>query len=649
MAPGTLGSVLRFGAFELDLSKEQLRKAGVRLKLRPQAFRVLALLASRAGDLVSREEIQKQIWNDDVVVDFEQGLNFCIRQIRSALGDNADAPRFIETSPRRGYRFLVPVQSLDWPPPKEGSIEAQAATPPVEPPTVEPSELLQGGPTGAWSGRGRRILLAGSLPAVGLAVLVVVWLLSSARPGEHRSAGAAIRSIAVLPLANLSGDSRQEFFADGMTEALIERLSTLRDVRVVSRTSVMHFKQSGKSVPAIAKELNVDAVLEGAVVRSSERVRISVRLVRGTDTKVWSNTYDRKIGDVLSLQTELAQAITRHIESRIGGQRPEVQKAAHTVAPDVYENYLKGRFLLNKADRVAVAEAVSYFEQAIASDPRFAPAYSALGLAYTVFGRTSTGISSVTDALPKALAAARTALELDPSLAEAHMVLAYALEQDWRWDDAETEYRRAIELDPNNALALRYLGELLVVRMRTEEGLALARRAREVDPLTLYHSAMFAWQLYHARRYNEAARELRTALALDPNHRSSLWYLGFVLIETQQFDEAIRVLERSVAQFGRNPAELGVLARAYARAGRRADALRIVDELTQRLRDGYVSPAPLVHAFVALGDHNRAFVWLERAFQEHANVIRYLRTHPAFDTLRSDHRFADLVRRAGLT
>jgi TolB-like protein/DNA-binding winged helix-turn-helix (wHTH) protein/Tfp pilus assembly protein PilF len=649
MEPGTLGSVLRFGAFELDLSKEQLRKSGVRLKLRPQAFRVLALLASRAGDLVSREEIQKEIWNDDVVVDFDQGLNFCIRQIRSALGDNADVPRFIETIPRRGYRFLVSVQPLDWPQPKQAPSKAEAATPLVEPPPPDPSVQIDGAPIQGSSRRGRRILLASSIAALGLAALVLLAFVSSRRLSEQSPAGAHIRALAVLPFVNLSGDPRQEFFADGMTEALIERLSSLRDVRVVSRTSVMHFKQSGKPVPAIAKELKVDAVLEGAVLRSSERVRISVRLVRGTDRQVWSSVYDRRVSDVLSLQSELARAITRQIENRLVDQLNTVPEVPHKVAPHVYESYLKGRFLLNKGDRAAVAESATYLEQAVADDPDFAQAYSALGLAYTVFGRTSTAVSPVTEALPKALAAARKALELDPNLAEAHMVLAYALEQDWRWDEAETEYRRAIELEPNNAFALRYLGELLVVRMRTEEGLELARRARELDPLTLYHSALLGWQLYHARRYDEAARELRTALALDPNHRPSLWYLGFVLIEKQQFDEAIKVLERAALQSERNPAELGVLARAYARAGRRADALRIVDELTRRRRDGYVSPSPLVHAYLGLENHDQAFVWLERAFQEHANLIRYLRTHPAFDSLRSDRRFTSLLRRAGLS
>lgn len=633
MKPGTLGSVLRFGAFELDLGNEQLRKAGVRLKLRPQAFRVLVLLTGRPGELVTREEIQKEIWHDDVLVDFDQGLNFCIRQIRSVLGDNADTSRFIETIPRRGYRFLAPVHSLD-----------TNATPlAVEPPTAVPPPIRP-----AWR-QSTRFLLVSSLTALAFVVMLLLWLLTSWRQREPATAGAGIRSIAVLPLANLSGDPTQDFFADGMTEALIERLSTLRDVRVVSRTSVMQLKQSRKPVPVIAKELNVDAVLEGAVIRSSHRVRVSVRLVRATDKNLWSNVFDRDISDVLSLQSELAQAITRQIETRLVGQLAAFSEASHAVAPHVYELYLKGRFLLNKGDRNSVAESATLLEQATVADPKFAQAYSALGLAYTVFGRTSAAVSPVTDALPKALAAARKALELDPSLAEAHSVLAYTLEQDWKWDEAEAEYRRAIQLEPNNAFALRYLGELLVVRMRTDEGLKLARRARELDPLTLYHSALLGWQLYHARRYNEAARELRTALTLDPNHRPSLWYLGFVLIEQQKFPEAIHLLERAAAQSDNNPAELGILARAYARAGRRADAERIVNELTRRQRDGYVSPAPLVHAYIGLQDHEKAFLWLERAFSEHANLIRYLRTHPAFDPLRSDPRFTSLLRRAGLT
>lgn len=648
MQPVTLG-VLSFGTFELDLDREQLRKSGVRLKLRPQAFRVLKLLASRSGDLVTREEIQNEIWSDNEIVDFEQGLNFCIRQIRSALTDNADVPRFVETVPRRGYRFIAPVRTSgasthpdDAPSPLPAS--APIATREVElepasagPPPVTIAPLAQ-------TGRRRFVALLVILGvAVGFAALIVRYRRGSDQP----TAPVPIRSLAVLPLANLSGDPAQQFFTDGMTEALIDHLSALQNVRVVSRTSVMQFRASGKPAPVIAKELNVDALVEGAVLQSAGRVRISVRLIRGGSEKnVWSNVYERKLSDVLGLQRELGHAITRQIERRLTGGTATAQ--SRTVDPSVYESYLKGRFYLNKGSRTGIEESVRYFDKAIAADPTFAKAFSALGLAYTALGSTTAAASAVSDAQPRALAAARKALELDPNLAEAHTVLAAALERDWQWSESEKEYRRALELDPNNTLALSNLGDLLVARMRPDEGLDLVRRARELDPLRLAHSAQIGWLLYQVRRYDEAARELRTAFSLDPNHRHVRWFLAFVLIEQKQFDEAIRLLDQTASQSERNPAELGILARAYARAGRRDEALHIVRELNRRRRLDYVPPAPFVHAYLGLGDDAEAFRWLDRAVKEHSNLIRYLRTHPVFDPLRHDPRFIKLVQRVQL-
>ena len=639
MEPVTLG-VLSFGTFELDLDREQLRKRGVRLKLRPQAFRVLTLLASRAGDLVTREEIQREIWAGDELVDFDQGLNFCIRQIRSVLTDNAEAPRFIETVPRRGYRFIAPVQTSWAAEAALAPLPAQATTPMVESPTsgsdVAPVAIM---PEGSQAGRRLAGLLTLVAVTFGLAALAITIRRGREQPPPPPS---AIGSLAVLPLANLSGNPAQQFFADGMTEALIDHLSALRNVRVVSRTSVMQFRESRKPAPVIAKELGVDALVEGSVLQSADRVRISVRLIRGGSEKnVWSNVYERKLADVLSLQRELGQAITQQIQSRLdGGTATQV---ARSIDPKVYESYLKGRFHLHKGGRAGVEQSVRHFEEAIAGDPTFAQAFSALALAYTSFGSTTTAGSAVSDAQPKALAAARKALELDPNLAEAHTVLAAALERDWQWAESEREYRRALDLDPNNALALSNLGDLLVARMRPEEGLALARRARELDPLKLDHSAQIGWLLYQVRRYDEAERELRTALSLDPNHRHVRWFLGFVLVEKGQFEDAIQLFSQTALRPERNPAELGLLARAHARAGRREEALRIVRDLIRRRHAEYVPPAPFVHAYLGLGDHAEAFRWLESAVQEHSNLVRYVRTHPMFDAVREDPRFLSIL------
>lgn len=646
MEPSAAGQVLRFGVFELDLKRGQLRKGGVRLKLRPQAFHALVLLASRSGDLVTREEMRKKVWSGDLIVDFDQGLNFCIRQVRSALADNADAPRFIETVPRRGYRFLVPVETLDPVPVAHPSLQTEVAPLVVEEPAQGDDPGPMDRPAAGWPMRGKAFFAVAGLT---LPALVFLSWTGSRYWAKQPAAGTQIRAIAVLPLANLSGDINQEFFADGMTEALIARLSTLRDVRVVSRTSVMQFKQSGKPVPEIARELNVDAVVEGAVLRSAERVRISVRLVRGaTDEKVWSNVYDRNITDVLNLQTELAMAVTRQIEGRLAGGLTAFPAASRSVAPEVYESYLKGRFQLNKRSRDAVKESIQHFERAIAGDPGFAPAFSALGMAYTTQATAFIGGSPPSDSWPKAAAAARKALELDSASSEAHTVLGRALEENWEWDEAEKEHRRALDLDPNNPLALNNLGDLLVVRGQPEKGLEFVRHAREIDPLNLIHLARLGWLLYHARRYDEAARELRTALTIDPNHRLIRWYLAFVLIEQRRYEEAIHSLEQANSGPEPNPAELGVVAKAYARAGQPAKALGIVDELIRRRRERYVPAAPFVQAYAGLADHEKMLAWLERALDEHANIIRYLRTQPTYDPVRNDQRFVRLLQRSGL-
>jgi TolB-like protein/DNA-binding winged helix-turn-helix (wHTH) protein/Flp pilus assembly protein TadD len=657
MASETLGSILRFGVFELDLKEGQLRKSGVRLRLRPQALRVLALLADHSGELVTREELRKTIWPDGLVVDFDQGLNFCVRQIRTALSDDADTPRFIETVPRRGYRFLVPVQRelyIKSTPTEEKSTPAEE-----RPSTVHaldsPAGSAGGNRSNSTNHSGRNIALAATAFAGSLALAVLVYFpferqrstdeLAPLRNGSV----AQIRSLAVLPLVNLSADRTQEFFADGMTEALIGRLSAIGELRVVSRTSVMQFKQAQRPVREIAKELNVDAVIEGAVLRSEDRVRITVRLVRaGMDENVWSSVYDRDAGDVLSLQAELAQAIARQIEVRVSGQDDSFVHSARRVSPQVYDSYLRGRFHLNKGGRAAVEESARHFRQAIAGDRAFAPAWSGLATAYTNFGSATNAISPVAESLPKADSAASKALELDPELAEAHGVLGIIRWQQWRRAEAEKEYRRAIELDPNDALSLERLGSLLVYLGRAEEGLALAKRARELDPLPLDRTVRLGWLLFHARQYDEAIRDLRTVLSVDQDRVAALWFLGFVLIEKEQAEEAIGVLERVALLSGRNPAHLGVLARAYARGGRRHEATKILDELFRMRRVRYVPSAVFVHAYIGLGDYDKAFLWLDRACREHSNIVQFLRTHPIYDPLRPDPRFANLLRRTGL-
>jgi len=488
--------------------------------------------------------------------------------------------------------------------------------------------------------------------AVGLAALALAvgltWIVRARTTIRRASANGGTRSLAVLPLQNFSGNPEQDYLSDGMTEALIARLSAIHALRVISRTSAMQFKGTRKSVPEIGKELNVDAVIEGSVLRSGDKIRVTVQLIRAdTDEHLWSGTYDRELQDVLALQSEVTQGIAGHIESAVTGVEGRSPVAPRTVAPDVYEAYLKGRFALHKGSKAGLKEALSHFQAAIDADGTFAPAYAGLAATYSGLGLVFYG-EPPSETRPKVIAAARKALELDRELAEARALLANALQKDWHWTEAEAEYRRAIELSPSDAGAHSGLADWLLCQGRIEEALASARRAQELDPMA-FDGLQVGWILFQAHRYDQAIRELRTALITEPEDPMSLWFLGFALTGAKQFDEAIRILEKAAAHSARSSAVLGVLVHAYAGAGRRREALRVLDELQRRRKRGYVPPAAFLNAYLGLGDKEEAFAWMERAAEERSNIMQFLKVHPFFDPLRGDPRFAEFLRRANLS
>ena len=457
-----------------------------------------------------------------------------------------------------------------------------------------------------------------------------------------------IKSLAVLPLKNLSGDPTQEYLADGMTEALIGRLARIHDLRVISRTSVMHYKDTQLSMPEIARTLRVDALVEGSVIREGNRIRVHAQLIRGaTDEHFWSETYDRELRDVLALESDVAQSIAGKVEVTVTGEERERLTAVRSVPPEVYESYLKGRFALDKSNRRGdVEESIRYFEQGIKIDPTFAPAYVGLADAYDRLATVFIGVPPW-EMRPKVVEAAHKALELDSELAEAYVLLADVQQQQWQWADAEAGYRRALELNPNDAAAHRGLAHWLLFQGRIDEALAWSRRARELDPLGDSTTGM-GWILFCARRYDEAIHELRSKLALRPDDALALWVLGFVLVADDRPEEAIPVLEKAVSVSDRSPGIMGVLVAAYAHAGRRTDALRLLAELKTRNQKGYVPAAAFITAYLGLGDYDEAFVWFERAYQEQSNILQFLKVHPFFDPVRDDPRFVDLLRRVGL-
>ncbi|MGD0295807.1 MAG: tetratricopeptide repeat protein [Bryobacteraceae bacterium] len=507
----------------------------------------------------------------------------------------------------------------------------------------------------ADAGQGRRATLGArrwiALAAAGvLGLLAATYLVSRlmSRGRSENTAQPKIRSLAVLPMKNLSGDQTQEYLGDGMTEALIARLSGMHDLRVISRTSVMQFKNSQLSVPQIARLLHVDAVVEGSVMREDNRIRVTAQLIRGsTDEHFWSETYDREFGDVFAVQSELARSIAQKVQVTVTGAEHARLTAARPVAPEVYESYLKGRFAFNQSNsRAAVEESIAYFERAAKMDPTFAPAYVGLAAASNSLGTVFIG-ASPDEMRPKVISAARKALELDPDLAEAHVLLARVLQEQWHWADAEAEYRRALELNPNDADAHAGLALWLLCRGRTDEAVAWAQRGRELDPLAV-SGDFIAWILFQSHRYDEAIRELHSVLAVHPDHAFALLTLGFTLVANNQPADAIPVLEKAISVSHRSPAATGVLIRAYSHAGRRKDALRLLEELHQRRKAGYVPAGAFVNAYLGLGENDQAFVWLEQAYKEQSNILQFLKVHPYFDPIRGDPRFADLVRRTGL-
>jgi TolB-like protein/DNA-binding winged helix-turn-helix (wHTH) protein/Flp pilus assembly protein TadD len=637
---------LRFAAFEVDLRVGELRKRGLKIKLQDQPFQILAMLLDHPGDVVTREELHRRLWPDDTFVDFDHGLNNAINRLREALCDSADAPRFIETLPRRGYRLIAFVERL----PKGSAPVEQRAD---ESPALRPVEaggnadhLVLTPPSPARRSRGRLVFSA-------LAVSVLLVVFAGLNVGKwwprvsKGSARARIESIAVLPLENLSNDPSQEYFTDGMTDALITDLAQIRALRVISRTSAMHYKGAHKTLPEIAKELNVDAVLEGVVVRAGDRVRIDAQLIKAdNDRHLWAKSYDRNLSDILGLQSEVASEIASEIQIKLTPQEQSRLARTRTVNPEAYENYVQGRYYWDKRSTDGFNKSIEYYEKAIQIDPDYAAAYAGLADSYNLLGFSLAAALPEQEAISKAKAAATKALELDPDLAEAHAALGYADKSDWDARDAEKEFQKAIDLDPGYATAYHWFSLFLSMQGRNEEALEMIRHAQRLDPVSPNIDKALALCLSDLGRDNEAIEQLQRAIELDPSHFNTHLALGGVYLKMKKYPEAIAEDEKALGISGGAPAAEAGLARAYAFAGRTADAEKILEHLKL---EGRTSPRPepylIAFVYASLGHKDAAFQWLERAVENRSDEVEEFRTEPAFESLRSDPRFVDLVRR----
>ncbi|HEY2944851.1 MAG TPA: winged helix-turn-helix domain-containing protein [Vicinamibacteria bacterium] len=624
-APDLPRPIYRFGDFEFDPRTAELRRQGRKVRLREQPAQILTLLLARPGDLVTREEARQALWPGDTFVDFDVGLNSAVKRLRDALHDSADQPRFVETLPRRGYRFIAPVEAPPVPP------EAAAAEVPA---------------TSARGLRSSRFAAPLTTLAVVLVVVLVIVTLSATRrrrPSDP-STPVQITSIAVLPFENLTGDREQDYFADGMTDALITTLAQVRALRVISRTSVTQYAQKDKLLPRIAADLNVDAVVEGTVARSGSRVRVTAQLIHApTDRHLWARTYEREMRDVLALQGELAGAIAQAVRVEL---RPDEQRrlaVRGAVDPDAYDAYLKGRYFWNQRSPPDLSKAAEYFQQAIATDPTYAPAYSGLSDTYRLSG--TQGLRP-RDYMPKAEAAARRALALDETLAEAHASLAGVLYRyHWDWEGAEREFQRSLDLDPSYAEGHRgYAIYLLTVR-RHEEAVAEARRARELSPLSPIINVELGGTLVRAGRYDEAIRQAHKALEIDPKLDRAYATLAAAYEGQGDRPKAVAALEKAASLSGRaGSAWLGYF---YGVGGRRREALAILAALEERSRRQYVSPQHFAIVQLGLGREEKAFALLEKAYEERAFEMLGF-SGLLFDQLSDDPRFQDLLRRMRL-
>ena len=641
MEPPAQATRICFGSFEADLRSGELRKHGVRLKLQDQPFQVLALLLEHAGDVVTREELRQRLWPADTFVDFDTGLNSAVKKLRDVLADSADEPRYIETIPRRGYRFIAPL--VDPNPATAPSLAPEPCLHPVR--ETASSQPADSAVTSAESFffTPFRLLFA----AAALLLLLVAGLAVYRNTGAGGTKQPAIKSLAVLPLKNLSGDPSQDYLADGMTEALIGTLSGIHNLRVTSRTSVMRFKDTHLSVPEIAGTLQVDAIVEGSVIRDGTRIRVHAQLIRAaTDEHFWSEAYDRELRDVLGLQSDVAQSIARKVEVTITGEEHSRLSSAQPVDPEAYEAYLKGRYYWNKRTADSMPRGELYFEQAISKDPGYGAAYS--GLADCNSGLAWHGFTSPTEVLPKAYAAAQKAVEIDPESAEAHASLALVLSHKWDWSRAEVEFKRSLELNPQYANAHHWYGDYLSIRGRHDEALLEAKHAKELDPLNLMIGTWVGLRYYLARRYDLAIEQSRNTVELDSNFAAAHLILGESYVQQQKNKQALDELQKAVSLSGESPLYVAQVGVSQALAGDKNEALQTIRKLRDVSSKRYVSPYGVAQIYAALNDKEQAYKWLETAYRDQSVWMSYLAVDPLFDSIRSDERFQDLLHRVGL-
>jgi TolB-like protein/DNA-binding winged helix-turn-helix (wHTH) protein/Tfp pilus assembly protein PilF len=622
-------TTVRFACFELNLKTGELRQDGVAIRLQPQPTLILTLLVSKPGSLVTREEIQQRVWGTETFIDFDTGLNSAIRQIRHALKDDTEAPRFIETVPRRGYRFLAPLEKIE-----NSGIEpaVQPSATPYRSDTVHAAKSRAG-----WH---PKWLLAGGVVLASLLVFVI-W------PSLLRGRGDAIDSVAVLPFVNAGTDPDAEYLSDGIPETLIGQLSQIPRLKVMARSTVLRYKGANVDPQKVGRELNVRAVLTGRVLQRGEMLTISMELMDVRDgSQLWGKQYNRKLADTLAVQEDIAREVTDKLRLRLASVEEKRLTAHVTENADAYQLYLKGRYHWNKRTPDGIQKAIESFQQAIEKDPGYALAYAGLADCYHVPANPLPPRKK----MPLAKAASMKALQLDDTLVEAHTSLARVLfVYDWDWPAAEKEFKRAIELNSRYAPAHQWYGGYLTATGRFREADAEKKLALELEPLSLIINFEVGLASYFSRNYNQAIDQFQKTLELDANFPPPNTFLAAAYEQKGMLQEATTAFQKAIT-IAQGPARTQAtagLGYVYAVSGRKAEARKILAELQSLSEHSYVPATDMALIYAGLGDKDKAFAWLDKAYEEHSFSLSNLKVEPRFDPLRSDPRFADLLRSIG--
>jgi TolB-like protein/DNA-binding winged helix-turn-helix (wHTH) protein/Flp pilus assembly protein TadD len=622
-----------FGPYRLDAQKRLLQRDGETIPVTPKALEILVVLVDRCGEVVSKDELMESVWPDSYVE--ESNLTQNVFLLRKALGESAQDRNYIVTVPGKGYRFVGEVQPIP-----NGNGVAQP------PPAATLSSVAV--PAGQPSAPRTWLWLSAAVLLLIVSAAYAGWRFLRARYASQQRRIV----LAVLPFENLTGDAAQDYLTDGLTEEMITQLGRFDPQRlgVIARTSVMHYKGSHQQLERIARELSVDYVLEGSLRRDADKVRITAQLIQVSDqTHLWARQYDRELTSLLALQAEIAQEVADEIQLTLGEPKRVSLTHQASLSPKTYEAYdlyLKGQYYWNKRTHQSLLQAIEYFQQAALKDPNYAPAYAGMANSYALLG----GYTLVPQAefMAKARAAALRALEIDESLPEAHTALALIVQNyDWDWQTAEKEYRRAIELNPNYATGHHWYAEHLAFLGQFDEALRESERARQLDPLSLIIATDNAAILYFCRQYDKSIDKFRTVLEMEPTFPRARIVID-PYVEKGLFADALAFIEDDRRRLGDEPWTWSALAYVYGRSGQQAPAQRALEKLEELNRRQPVDPSAILWAHVGMRNKDQAFVWLEKAYSQHSNALVTLKVEPAYEPLRSDARFQDLMRRVGL-